>query len=681
MKRPFATIGFSMLTSFLIISELSFNTTVAVSLIAIVVLFIFLAFKNLRKNQIAIGILLSVAIFSLSFIFAQKEYEQATSGETYREITGIICETPKSSDYSHSYVIKVKGENYKIRYVSEYNRDFKQGEKVKGFVTLESNKENSDYFESALSSKVYFNCFESEKCNLSLTGEKDPICFYAGELKNWFLEVVSQYLPSENGGVAKAMSIGDKSELSENTTTAFNYSGISHLLVVSGLHLSLWSLGIIKFFQRKEKFRRFVPALGIFCMFGFALLTGISVSVIRAGLMVGLSLLAKAFRRDSDSLNSIGLAVTLILLSNPFAAYGAALWLSVFSTVGILVFYESLRKWITSFKLFESINEKWVGRIVVSSFAISISTGLATMPVFIIKFHTMPIASAITNLLTVDAALILMVLTVFGVLIHLSGLLLFSKPIFFIVGILGEYLQKIANAIGRWEYSTISVSSPLFRGFLVFAIGLIAVACILKKRNINILKTVVSMLSIGLVLVTLYTTSDYYNSLNIYVNNRLDNLVMTMTYQGDTILIGCPDKKQSREIQNALLGKNEKKIDNIFSFSQEENRLMLLEQNLFLDANCTLNNVSDEYIVREVNAGISITYRNVNLLLINNISFENCFENSIKYDIIISNMPIETEKSFLTDLLRNESSVILSVQSGETVNIDCKQEKNYVTYN
>ena len=177
MKRPFATIGFSMLTSFLIISELSFNTTVAVSWIAIVVLFIFLAFKNLRKNQIAIGILLSIAIFSFSFAFAQREYVQITSGEEYREIVGIVCETPKSSDYAHSYVIKVKGENYKIRYVSEYNRDFKQGEKVKGFVTLESNKENSDYFESALSSKVYFNCFESEKCNLSLTGEKDPIVF------------------------------------------------------------------------------------------------------------------------------------------------------------------------------------------------------------------------------------------------------------------------------------------------------------------------------------------------------------------------------------------------------------------------------------------------------------------------------------------------------------------------
>ena len=54
-------------------------------------------------------------------------------------------------------------------------------------------------------------------------GRKRPDCFYAGELKNWFFEVVSQYLPSENGGVAKAMSIGDKSGLSENTTTAFNY--------------------------------------------------------------------------------------------------------------------------------------------------------------------------------------------------------------------------------------------------------------------------------------------------------------------------------------------------------------------------------------------------------------------------------------------------------------------------
>ena len=108
---------------------------------------------------------------------------------------------------------------------------------------------------------------------------------------------------------------------------------------------------------------------------------------------------------------------------------------------------------------------------------------------------------------------------------------------------------------------------------------------------------------------------------------------------------------------------------------------MLFEENLILDEKCTLNRVSDEYVVRETEMGVSITYRNVNLLLINNISCENCFENSIKYDIIILNMPIETEFSFLTSLLRNENSVILSVQSGNAVNIDCKQEKIYVTYN
>lgn len=681
MKRPFAVIGFSMLTSFLIISELSFNTTAAITLIAAVVLFIFLIFKNLRRHQIAIGILLAVAVFSFNFAFNQNEYVELTSGEAYREIEGIVCEAPSSSDYSHSYVIKVKGENYKIRYVSEYNRGFKQGEKVKGFVTLETNQENLDYFESALSSKVYFNCFEGEMCSLSLTSEKDPIYFYAGELKNWFLDVVSQYLPGENGGVAKAMAIGDKSGLSENTTTAFNYSGISHLLVVSGLHLSLWSMAVIRIFQKREKFRRFVPFIGIFSMLAFVLLTGISVSVIRAGFMVGISLLAKVFKRDSDSLNSIGMAVTLILLSNPFAAYGTALWLSVLSTTGILAFYEPLRKWITSFKIFESINERWIGRFLLSSIIISISTGIATMPVFIIKFKMMPIASAITNILAVDAALVLMVLTVVGVLIHSIGLMLISKPVFFFVGILGSYLQKIANAIGRWDYSTISVDSPLFRGFLVFAIGLITLAFILKRRNVNIFKTVASILSIGLVLVTLYTAADCYNSLNIYVNNRKDNIVTTMTYQNDTVLIGCPDKKQSRDIKNALMSQNEKKIDNIFSLSQDKNRLMLFEENLILDEKCTLNRVFDEYVVRETDIGVAVSYRNINLLLTNNITCENCFENSIKYDIIILNMPIETEISFLTELLRNENSVILSVQSGDAVSIDCKQEKIYVTYN
>ena len=640
---------------------------------ATVLFFIFLPFKKLRRNNCLMAVLLSVAIFSFNFILAQSGYVNASNGNMQREIKGIICQTPYSSDYSNSYVIKVLGENYKIRYVSEYDKGFKQGEKVSGRVILQENKDNTDYFENALSSKIYFNCFEGDDCLIATTGEKDFIYYYAGELKAWFVETISQKLSGENNAIAKAMSIGDRSGLSDKITTNFNYSGISHLLVVSGLHLSLWSLGIMKIMQKSEKTRRFMVPVGLFCLVGFIILTGLSVSVIRAGFMVGFVLISKAIKRHSDSLNSIGFAVTLIILTNPFSPYSASLWLSVLSTTGILVFYEPIRKWMSDFRVLKKLTRNPIFNFILTSVAISISTAISTMPVFIIKFNMMPIASVITNFLAVNIGLILMVSTVFGVFAHLLGLSLIADFLFFVVGVCGTFLQRVAEEIGSWRYSTISVASPIFKYFLLFSIFALIMAYVFKKHNIIVFKGVATMLSVLLVLVTLFTVSDDYNTMSVYIDNRAENTVAVVNFKGDTVLFGNPDKKQIRNIRNMMTRHNAKSINGFESFS-EEARVVAAEF-VFADENAS------GYKFNKLECGTEIIYKNVNLLLINNFPYENHFKKDIKYDIIILNMPIEDEFLWLNGLLRNENSLLLCVQKDEAVSIDCKREKFYATYN
>lgn len=670
-----------MLSTFLVVSNLTFNQTVAVLLTATVLFLLFLLFKKTRKNKFILTVLLSVAIFSTSFIVAQREYTKNSNENDYKEIKGVVCQTPKNSDYANTYIIKVCGEDHKIQYVSQENRSFKQGDIVSGKIILQENKENIDYFESALASKTYFNCFENEENKLNLTGEKNVIYYYSGMVKEWFCNVVTSYLPCENGAIANAMAIGDRTGLSYETTTMFNYSGISHLLVVSGLHLSLWSLGIIKILQKKEKIRKYVVPIGLMCLVGYSVLTGFSVSVIRAGLMVGFVLIGKLFKRDADSLNSIGCAVTFILLSNPFSPFSASLWLTVLSTTGILVFNEPIKDWILSFKVFKSSKENSFVNFVATSISISLATAIFTMPVFIIHFKMMPIASIIANLLAVDLAMVLMILTVFGVFCHLFNLLWLSQISFSIVGSIGTFLQTVAKTIGSSEYSTISVASPIFDYFLIFAIDILIIAYYLKKHNKNIFKGVITLLSVVFVLTTLFTMAYDYNTVSIHINNANDNIITLANYQGDTTVFGCPNKKQARVIRDIMMTHNEKRIDNIATDAQKISILMNLEKSLLADKNCKINEMSDQYKVIKNEYGTEITYKNVNLLLINDTSFENCFENTIKYDIIITTMLSEDEKLYLSSLLRNENSLLLCVEDGETVSINCKWEKLYATYN
>ena len=670
-----------MLSSFLVVSNLTFNQTVAVLLTATVLFCLSLFFKKTRKSKIFLTVLLSVAIFSMSFITAQNEYIEISSEDMHREIEGVVCQTPTNSDYANTYIIKVYGENYKIRYVSEYDMGWVQGDTVSGKIILQENKEDTDYFESALASKVYFNCFENDENNLNSTNDKNMIYYYSGMVKEWFVSVVSHYLPCESGAIANAMSIGDRTRLSYEITTMFNYSGISHLLVVSGLHLSLWSLGIIKLLQKKEKIRKYVVPIGLMCLIGYSVLTGLSVSVIRAGLMVGFVLIGKLFRRDADSLNSIGCAVTFIVLSNPFSPYSASLWLTVLSTTGILVFNEPIKNWIFSFKIIKSFKDNDLVNFIVTSISISLATAIFTMPVFIIYFKMMPIASLLTNLLTVDLAILLMISTVFGVLCHSLHLLWLSQLLFSVVGAIGSFLQTVAKTIGVWEYSTISVASPIFDYFLIFVIFVVVITYFLKKKNINIFKGAATFLSVVFVLIALFTTAYDYNTVSIHINNENGNMIVLANYKGDTTIFGCPNKKQATTIRDIIMTHNAKKIDNIVTDTKNLSILMNLEENLLADENCKINELSDQYKVTKNEYGTEITYENVNLLLINDTSFENCFENTIKYDIIITTMLSEDEKLYLSSLLRNENSLLLCVEAGETVSINCKWEKLYATYN
>lgn len=671
--------GFSMLVTFLVISNLTFNQTVAVALTATVLFCLFLIFK--RKNKFILAVLLSVAVFSTAFLFVQNEYVKETDSEMQREIKGVVCQTPTNSDYANTYIIKVYGGNYKIRYVAQEDRNFKQGDIVSGKINLQENKENIDYLESALSSKTYFNCFEDDENKLNLTNHRKLIYYYSGVVKEWFSNVVTHYLPCESGVIANAMAIGDRTKLSNETTTMFNYSGISHLLVVSGLHLSLWSLGIIKILQKKEKIRKYVVPIGLICLVVYAILTGLSVSVIRAGLMVGFVLIGKLFKREADSLNSIGCAVTIILLSNPFAPYSASLWLTVLSTTGILVYSESIKNWILNFKVLEEFKDNGFIDFITTSISISLATSVFTFPVFIMFFKMMPIASIIANILAVDLAMVLMVSTVFGVICHGFNLLWLSKLLFFIVGTIGSFLQTVAKTIGMWEHSTISVSSLIYDYFLIFAIFIVVIAYCLKKKNINILKGVATCTFVVFVLVVLFATAYDYNTVSIDITNRNDNIVVLVNYQGDTTIFGCPDKIQATTIRDIMTTYNEKKIDNIVSDAKNLSTLMCLENNLLTDQNTKINESSDRYKVVKNEYGTEIAYENVKLLLINDTNLENCFENTIKYDIIITTMLIEDENFSLSSLLQGENSLLLCVKNGETVSINCKWEKLYATYN
>ena len=564
MKRPFAVIGFSMLLSSLLIANLSFKMAVALIVGAIAIFCIFIAFKKLRKQKIVLFSLAAIVIYSVSFLFAQFGYYNAKEElQNTKEITGTVCQTPTMSDYAFTYVIKCDDENYKIRYVTKDDKFLSEGDRVKiDFKPTEENF-NEDFFEYSLSSRIYYTAFENEESAIKTLNDKDWYYKNIGKIKSYFSSVVDEYLPSESGTMAKAMTIGDRSQLDDRTVDYFNYSGTSHLLVISGLHVTMWSLGIFRVLERFIKSKKLLVTLSLFTLFGYSAITGFGVSVIRAGLLVGLVIISKLFDRDADSLNSIGLALVIILISNPFAVYSVALWLTVLSTVGILVISRPFNKYIRNFCEKKRVPINGLIGFIIDSVSISLSTTICTLPVFIIKLKLLPIGSIFANIIMVDIAMLLMILTVFSVVLYSLNVSFIVRPIFMLVGVLSEFLTMVAQKIGMADWSTISVSHKYFEYFLVALVVGVILAVILKKYNKNIVKHIAVVLSVAFILTACYSTSyDYNNScVEILFTDEKPTIIVK---SGDTsLLVNIPKKKYFSGLKQMLNRHNEKLVDGI----------------------------------------------------------------------------------------------------------------------
>lgn len=143
-------------------------------------------------------------------------------------------------------------------------------------------------------------------------------------------------LPQRLSSVLSAMAVGDRRYVSAATSEAYRMAGLSHLLVVSGLHLSILAGLVYAVFRALTKSRRAGSALAFAAVLFFMAFTGFTPSIVRSGVAALLVLLARIIYQKPDIFTSMGLAALLLCLQNPYAAVDTGLLLSFASTFGAI---------------------------------------------------------------------------------------------------------------------------------------------------------------------------------------------------------------------------------------------------------------------------------------------------------------------------------------------------------
>lgn len=213
-------------------------------------------------------------------------------------------------------------------------------------------------------------------------------------------------LSDDEMAVAVAMALGDRSRLTNDLRDIYSVSGASHVLALSGLHLSV----IYILFSLLVGWRRLGVLLEVLIIGGiwaYALFTGLSPSVVRASVMITIFSLVGLIHRRRMSLNALALTVIIMLVINPLSLYDVGFEMSVMAVLAILVCYQPLYGLISQDFLLSHRVVKWIWAMVV----VSCCAQLGAAPLTAYYFGRFSVYFLLTNFIVIPLATAVLYLT------------------------------------------------------------------------------------------------------------------------------------------------------------------------------------------------------------------------------------------------------------------------------
>lgn len=275
--------------------------------------------------------------------------------------------------------------------------------------------------------------------NIEIIGTDKPTAFLE-KMRCKITECIFNNTSPESAATLCALTIGDKEYLPAGFTDSVRKAGLSHVLVVSGMHMAVLCGGLIYLLEKSRLSRFLRISIGAAFVLLFMALCGFTPSVMRAGITYFLMLVSLLLMRKSDAVSSLCAAVTVCAIINPFIAGSISFLLSVSATAGVLVVYPY-------FKAKFDFKNKFLSEIY-SIFLISISALICTMPVTIIFFRSVNFAAIISNVLVSFAVSASLIFAAVGILLSAVGGGIIAKFPFFIADILIKYFNFTVKLFG-----------------------------------------------------------------------------------------------------------------------------------------------------------------------------------------------------------------------------------------
>jgi len=267
---------------------------------------------------------------------------------------------------------------------------------------------------------------------------------FAHESREYLINTLErQGLKGKELAVASALILGYKDSIDAQLKSAYSSAGAMHVLAVSGLHVGVIFLIFSQLLSFLEKIKHGAILKGILLiiiLWLYALLTGLSPSVMRAATMFSFIVAAKMTNRHSSFFNTLAASALVLLIYNPLLIMEVGFQLSYMAVIGIVIIQPWINGWFTI--------RYWLPRKIWEITAVSIAAQIATFPLGLLYFHQFPNYFMLSNLIVIPLAIGILYL----------GILTLSLSF---IPIVGEYLALALNYIIQFLNYSVSLIDAL----------------------------------------------------------------------------------------------------------------------------------------------------------------------------------------------------------------------------
>ena len=201
----------------------------------------------------------------------------------------------------------------------------------------------------------------------------------------------------EDAGIYQAMLLGEKSSLDEEVKLRYQMAGMVHILAISGLHISVLGMGLFSLLKKFSLGNGLAGFLALSVILQYGMLTGGSVSAMRAVCMFVLAIGARILGRSYDLLTALAASAILLLLDTPAYLYSSSFLLSFGAVAGLGIVAPALNRLVES-------DRAWV-KTLLSSLAVQFTT----LPVLLRMYGEVSILGIILNLVVLPTVSVVLI--------------------------------------------------------------------------------------------------------------------------------------------------------------------------------------------------------------------------------------------------------------------------------